>query len=124
GYMDADGYLYITGRKKTVIVLNNGKNVFPEEIEEYLSKIECIAESVVVGREKENGDVELTAVVYPNFDLYPVGMDISVIAEDIKKKVTELNRNLPSFKQIRNIDVRKTEFEKTTSKKIKRFLVK
>ena len=124
GYMDADGYLYITGRKKTVIVLNNGKNVFPEEIEEYLAKIECISESVVVGRKKENGDVELTAVVYPNFELYPVGMDISVIAEDIKKKVTELNRNLPSFKQIRNIDVRKTEFEKTTSKKIKRFLVK
>ncbi len=124
GYMDSDGYLYITGRKKTVIVLSNGKNVFPEEIEEYLDKIDSIAESVVVGRQKDNGETEVTAVVYPNFDMYPVGIDIGIIAEDIKKKVTELNRHLPTFKQIRNIDVRKTEFEKTTSRKIKRFLVK
>lgn len=52
GYMDGDGYIYITGRKKSVIVLNNGKNVFPEEIEEYLGNIDSIAESVVVGRKK------------------------------------------------------------------------
>ena len=123
GYMDSDGYIFITGRKKTVIVLENGKNVFPEEIEEYLSKIDSIAECVVVGREKD-GAVALTAVIYPDFSAYPDGEPIDNIAADIKKQVLELNRRLPSFKQIRNIDIRKTEFEKTTSKKIKRFLVK
>ena len=123
GYMDSDGYIFITGRKKTVIVLENGKNVFPEEIEEYLLKIDNIAECVVVGREKD-GAVALTAVIYPDFSAYPDGEPIDNIAADIKKQVLELNRRLPSFKQIRNIDIRKTEFEKTTSKKIKRFLVK
>lgn len=123
GYMDSDGYIFITGRKKTVIVLENGKNVFPEEIEEYLLKIDNIAECVVVGREKD-GAVVLTAVIYPDFSAYPDGEPIDNIAADIKKQVLELNRRLPSFKQIRNIDIRKTEFEKTTSKKIKRFLVK
>ncbi|MBO7273333.1 MAG: AMP-binding protein, partial [Clostridia bacterium] len=54
GYMDEDGYIYITGRKKSVIVLENGKNVFPEEIEEYLSRLETVGESVVVGRKKED----------------------------------------------------------------------
>jgi len=125
GYMDSDGYIYITGRKKSVIVLNNGKNVFPEEIEEYLGKIENIKECVVVGRDKGDGsEIMLTAVVFPDFDAYPEDEPIDNIADDIKKQVLELNRSLPSFKQIRNIDIRKTEFEKTTTRKIKRFLVK
>lgn len=125
GYMDSDGYIYITGRKKSVIVLNNGKNVFPEEIEEYLEKIESIKECVVVGRDKGDGsEIMLTAVIYPDFDAYPEGETIDNIAADIKKQVLELNRKLTSFKQIRNIDIRKTEFEKTTTRKIKRFLVK
>ena len=125
GYMDSEGYIYITGRKKSVIVLNNGKNVFPEEIEEYLGKIESIKECVVVGRDKGDGsEIMLTAVVFPDFDAYPADESIDNIAEDIKKQVLEINRKLPSFKQIRNIDIRKTEFEKTTTRKIKRFLVK
>lgn len=125
GYMDSEGYIYITGRKKSVIVLNNGKNVFPEEIEEYLSKIEVIKECVVVGRDKGDGsEIMLTAVVFPDFDAYPDGEPIDNIADDIKKQILDMNRQLPSFKQIRNIDIRKTEFEKTTTRKIKRFLVK
>ena len=125
GHMDKDGYLYITGRCKSVIVLENGKNVFPEEIEEYLEDISEIAECVVVGRKKEGGEeVVLTAVVYPDFNAYEKGADISDIAADIKSKITLLNKKLPSFKQIRNIEIRKTEFEKTTTRKIKRFLVK
>lgn len=125
GYMDSDKYIYITGRKKSVIVLNNGKNVFPEEIEEYLAKIESIKECVVIGRDKGDGsEVMLTAVIFPDFAAYPENEAIDVIAEDIKKQVLDLNRELPSFKQIRNIEIRKTEFEKTTTKKIKRFLVK
>lgn len=125
GYMDSDGYIYITGREKNMIVLNNGKNVFPEEIEEYLLKIENICEAVVVGRTKDDSDeIVLTAIVYPDFNTYDKNADINDIGADIKQKVLELNKKLPTFKQIRNIEIRKTEFEKTTTRKIKRFLVK
>ena len=125
GRMDSDGYIYITGRCKSVIVLENGKNVFPEEIEEYLADIPGIAECVVVGRKKPEGEeVVLTAVIYPDFNAYEKNVEIETVASDIKKKITELNKKMPSFKQIRNIEIRKTEFEKTTTRKIKRFLVK
>lgn len=123
GYMDNDGYIYITGRKKNVIVLENGKNVFPEEIEEYLSGIETIAESVVVGR-TQGENVILTAIIYPAFDKFPKGTDISQISESIKASINAMNKKLPSFKQVRNIELRQAEFEKTTSRKIKRYLVK
>lgn len=123
GYMDKDGYIYITGRKKNVIVLNNGKNVFPEEIEEYLDKIDVINECVVVGRKnKESGEVVLTAVVYPAFELIPQ-KEISDVAAVVKERISEVNKKLPGFKQIRNVEIKKTEFEKTSSKKIKRFTV-
>lgn len=123
GYMDNDGYIYITGRKKNVIVLENGKNVFPEEIEEYLSNIETIAESVVVGR-TQGENVILTAIIYPAFDKFAKGTEISEISESIKNSINALNKKLPGFKQVRNIELRQTEFEKTTSRKIKRYLVK
>ena len=124
GHMDKDGYIYITGRCKSVIVLENGKNVFPEEIEEYLEEVAEIAECVVVGRKKPEGEeVVLTAVVYPDFNAYAKNTDISDIAADIKAKVMALNKKLPSFKQIRNIEIRPTDFEKTSTRKIKRFLV-
>lgn len=123
GYMDNDGYIYITGRKKSVIVLENGKNVFPEEIEEYLSNIETIAESVVVGR-RDGESVVLTAIIFPAFDKFEKGTDISVIADSIKGSINAMNKKLPTFKQVRNIELRQDEFEKTTSRKIKRYLVK
>ena len=125
GYMDKDGYITITGRMKSVIVLDNGKNVFPEEIEEYLEKIELITESVVVGREEEDGSTKLTAVIFPNqacFEEKFAGQDTDIYKE-IQKEITNLNKKLPSFKQIHKLEFRKTEFEKTSSKKIKRFLV-
>ncbi len=122
GYMDGDGYFYITGRLKTVIVLENGKNIFPEEIEEYLGDIETIAESVVVGR--QNGvSVSLVAVVYPDMTKFPEGTDLEEIKGAIEKQIQELNRRLPSHKQIKVVEIRDTEFEKTTSRKIKRYLV-
>ncbi|MBE6569262.1 MAG: hypothetical protein E7658_03470 [Ruminococcaceae bacterium] len=123
GYLDEDKYLYITGRMKSVIVLDNGKNVFPEEIEEYLEPISLIAESVVVGRE-ENGSTVLTAVVFPSADAAAAaGLDNAGVQEAIQKEITALNKQLPSFKQIHKIEFRTTEFEKTTSRKIKRHLV-
>ena len=125
GYMDGDGYIYITGRKKSVIVLNNGKNVFPEEIEEYLGNVDSIAESVVVGRKKSDSDeVVLTAIVFPAFDKFEKDTPLDDISEKIKADINEMNKKLPSFKQVRNIELRKTEFEKTTSRNIKRYLVK
>ena len=125
GYMDKDGYIFITGRMKSVIVLENGKNVFPEEIEEYLAGIPEIGEAVVVGRKGEDGEtVLLTAIVYPNPEFFPEGSDREAAYSLIFGKINELNRSLPSFKKIKALELRETEFEKTTSKKIKRQLVK
>ena len=125
GYMDEDGYIFITGRKKSVIVLENGKNVFPEEVEEYLATIPCIAESVVVGRKKPNSDtVVLTAVVFPNFSEFPEGTSIEEITKEVKDRINTLNHSLVGYKQIRADEIRTVEFEKTTTKKIKRQLVK
>ena len=123
GYIDRDGYIFITGRKKNVIILSNGKNVFPEEVEGYLSKCDLISECVVIGRENSNGEIVITAVVYPDFDKCS-DMTDGDIYEAVKAQINEINRSLPSFKQVREVEIRKEEFEKTTSKKIKRFLVK
>ena len=125
GYMDGDGDVYITGRMKSVIVLENGKNVFPEEIEEYLGKIDTICESVVVGRKAPDSDaIILTAVVFPAYDKFPTGASEELIRESIRNSINAMNRRLPGFKQVKAVEYRQTEFEKTTSKKIKRHLVK
>lgn len=125
GYMDADGYVYITGRMKSVIVLENGKNVFPEEIEEYLGSVDLIAESVVVGRKSEDGDsVVLTAIVFPNADKFEETASDEEKLEAIKHAIRRINKKLPSFKQVREVELRNEEFPKTTSKKIRRHLIK
>ena len=124
-YKDEEGFVYITGRMKSVIVLENGKNVFPEEIEEYLDEIDAIAECVVIGRKAPDSDeVLLTVVAYPNYEKLPAGVSEEVIHETIYKQIMQINRRLPSFKQMKALELRSTEFEKTTSKKIKRHLVK
>ncbi len=125
GYMDEDGYIFITGRKKFVIVLENGKNVFPEEIEEYLGTLSCISECVVVGRKKKDSDtVILTAIVYPNFSEFPDDASLDTITEAVKEQINKLNHSIVGYKQIRSVEIRTQEFEKTTSRKIKRHLVK
>ena len=123
GYKDNDGYFYITGRLKSVIVLENGKNIFPEEIEEYLAQIEIIAESVVVGR--QNGSaVNLVAIVFPNLTKFKDDATPEEIYEAVSGAITKLNKKLPSHKQIKKVEIREIEFEKTSSRKIKRYLVK
>jgi long-chain acyl-CoA synthetase len=126
GYMDDDGYIFITGRKKNVIVLENGKNVFPEEIEEYLGQIETIAECVVLGRKmnEESDEITLTALVYPQMDKFDRDAETEVIEETIRGQINKMNHKLVSYKQIRNVEFRYEPFEKTTSKKIKRHLIK
>ncbi len=122
GYMDKDGYIFITGRKKNVIILSNGKNVFPEELEEHLSAVPCILETVVLTRENDLGEQTITAIVVPNMDIFRDSTKEEIYAE-IKNAVNNINKTLPSFKQIRKIEVRYEPFERTTSKKIQRFKV-
>ena len=123
GWMDKDGYVYITGRKKNVIILSNGKNVFPEEIEEYIAPIDIILESVVMARENEAGEPTITAICVPNMELLQDKTD-DEIYEMIKAEIAEINQKLPSYKQIRQVEMRKEVFERTTSKKIQRFKIK
>lgn len=120
GYMDKNNYIYITGRKKNVIILSNGKNIFPEEIEEYLYKCKEICECVVVGKPNQLGETVITVIVYPDYD-YLSGIDDDAVLEAIRESVSRVNKELPTYKQIHGIEIRKTEFDKTTTKKIKRY---
>ncbi|AEY67420.1 AMP-binding protein [Clostridium sp. BNL1100] len=115
GYISKKGYLYITGRKKNLLVLSNGENVSPEELEGKLLELDYINEVIVFGE-----DDFIKAEIYPNYDLFD-GRDIEEIEDVISKKIKEINSQLPMFKQIQKIKIRAIEFEKTTTNKIKRY---
>ncbi|MGN1096000.1 MAG: long-chain fatty acid--CoA ligase, partial [Eubacteriales bacterium] len=124
GYMDDDGFIFITGRKKNVIILSNGKNIFPEELEEYLSSSPLIAECVVVGRKNETGDeTSIAAIVYPDYTMFE-GKTPEEIKAAIQDVVDQTNKKLPQFKHIHEVEIRETEFEKNTSRKIMRYKIK
>ena len=124
GYLGKDNYIYITGRKKNVIILSNGKNVFPEELEEYLSEIPYVKESVVIGRKQNGAEVAITAIVVPDIQHPDLdGKTPSQIYDLVHAAVMAVNKGLPTFKHITGIEIRNEEFEKNTSKKIKRYLV-
>lgn len=114
GYIGKNGYLYITGRKKNLLVLSNGENICPEELEGKLLALDCINEVIVFGE-----DDVIKAEIYPNYDLFE-GRDIEEIEAVISKEIKEINSLLPMFKQIQKIKLRANEFEKTTTNKIKR----
>lgn len=125
GCMDADGYIYITGRKKNIIILSNGKNIFPEEIEEHLYTSPLIGECVVIGRKNSAGDTRITAVIYPSDEAVELeGKSEEEKLALIRDAVNTINRSLPVYKQVRDVELRSEEFEKTTTRKIKRSLVK
>lgn len=122
GYTDEDGFIYITGRKKNIIILDNGKNVFPEELEEYIYRSPLVAECVVAGKKTEDGSTVICAQIYPDFEkAKEQGIEgIENIKDTLHDYVQNLNKTLPLFKQIRSVEIRKSEFDKTTTKKIKR----
>lgn len=131
GFFDEDGFLHIAGRKKNVIIANNGKNVFPEEIEDLLNRSPFIQECMVYGEQDEKHDEVIAAQIVTdaeafieyseknNVQITPELVN-SIISEEIKK----VNKELANYKQIRKFYIRDTEFEKTTTQKIKRYLVK
>ena len=123
GHMDKDGYIFITGRKKNLIILSNGKNVSPEEIEEYIEPLDVVLECVVMARPNAAGEPTITALVVPNKEIL-AGKTDEEIYDIVKEKIAEINLKLPSYKQVRQIEIRKEEFERTTSKKIQRFKIK
>ncbi|MDF2987631.1 MAG: AMP-forming long-chain acyl-CoA synthetase [Eubacterium sp.] len=128
GYIDEEGYVYITGRKKNVIVTKNGKNIFPEEVEAYLAKCPYVKESLVWGRfYEESGETEVNAQIVVDIDEIKDRLKLNIISNDevyrlIQSEIKEINKLMPLYKRIRDFTVREEEFAKTTTKKIKRYV--
>lgn len=130
GYLDDEGYLFITGRCKNVIVTQNGKNIYPEEIELMLGNIPEIKESMVYGKQdaekKNDKELIITAKVIPNYEEieknHGKGLTDEQVYDIIWEKIKEVNRQLTSYKAIKRLEIKKDEFEKTTTMKIKRYV--
>jgi long-chain acyl-CoA synthetase len=126
GYMDKEKFVYITGKKKNVIVTKNGKNIFPEEIEYLLLKSPYIQE-VLVYASDEAGDTIVKANIFPNFEKIEEDFKNGVISSDnveaiIQSEIKNVNKQLVNYKSIRGFNIRETEFSKTTTRKIKRYV--
>lgn len=127
GYIDNDGFLYITGRCKSVIVTQNGKNIYPEEIEYYLNEDPIVEECIVLGVNYENDrETYVTAKILPNQDALKELLNRDKISDDdinkaIKNLISDINKKLPNYKHIKNFKIVKEPLEKTTTQKIKRF---
>lgn len=127
GRVDKNGYLYITGRCKSVIVTKNGKNIYPEEVEYYLNDNPLVSESLVLGIHKEDDDeTYINAQIYPNIEAIAEYLKSSVPTKsEIKKVISDVvssvNKKLPNYKHIKGVIIRDKEFEKTTTQKVKRY---
>ena len=126
GYQDKDGFVHMTGRKKNVLITKNGKNVYPEEIEEVLNNSDYISESMVYSKDKDD-DIKIVADIIVNQEFIDAKFkDEPKTKEEIKEiiwqEVKKINQTLVSYKHITEINIREKEFEKTTTLKIKRYL--
>lgn len=120
GSINKNGQLIINGRKKNLIVLDNGKNVYPEEIENYILSIPYVQEVIVKAKKNEIGqETALFAEVFLNQENIEE-MNVDNIEETLKNDIAETCKELPMYKKISDIEIRKEEFEKTTTNKIKR----
>ena len=127
GKIDNQGYLYITGRCKSVIVTKNGKNIYPEELETYLNDSNLISESLVMGIKKGSDDeTYINAQILPNKEAIQEYLKSSMpTKEEIKKVISDViksvNSKMPNYKHIKDFVIRDQEFEKTTTQKVKRY---
>lgn len=125
GYLDKDGFLFITGRKKDLIVLKNGKKVFPEELETLVNRLEEVEESFVYGMPTENNEdnIKVSVKVVYNEDVVKKkygNIDPKELYEIIWNKIKEINKTLPKYKYIKHMTITKEPLIKTTTNKIKR----
>lgn len=130
GRFDEEGFLHISGRKKNVIIANNGKNVFPEEIEDIINRSPFVHECFVYGEKDQKHDeiIAVQIVIDAEAFIEYTAKNNETINEDLIKKiisqvVKDVNRQLASYKQIKKFYIREREFEKTTTQKIKRYLI-
>ena len=123
GYIDKDGFLFITGRKKNVIVLKNGKNVYPEELEILINNLPYVSESMVYGSSKDDDLVLSVKIVYNKDYVEKKYSDISSdeLKELIWKDIKKINSSLPNYKHIKNLVITDEPMIKTTTQKVKRF---
>ena len=125
GYIDENGFIFITGRQKDMIVLDNGKKIFPEEIEHVLMDLEYIKD-ILVFADNSNGDedLKLTAKIRINKkeiqEIYP-NLEYNQILQKIWNDIKEINTTFPKYKYIKDVLITEEEFIKTTTLKIKRF---
>jgi len=127
GYVDGDGFLYIQGRKKSVVVTPAGKKIYPEEVEAEILKSPYISECLVWGQatDRPGEEVAIEAIVVPNrehFALQRLENGEAFVEKFVRKEVKARCQNLAAFKRVTKLTVRHEELEKTTTKKIKRYL--
>ena len=124
GYITEDGFIYVTGRKKDIIVLQNGKNVYPQEIEFLINKLPYVTESLVYQRGKDKTDTMLCAKIVYDKDLIKEKLGKKTekeYQELIWEKIKEINQQLPVFKNIKKISITTEQLIKTTTQKVKRY---
>ena len=122
--IDDDGFIFISGRKKFVIVLKNGKNIYPEELEALLNKIEGVKESFVYGKLQDDGDYKISAKIVYDEETAPEiygTSDEEKLKDLIWEEVKKVNKEMPAYKYVRQITITNKPLIKTTTQKVKRF---
>ena len=118
GVMDSDGYLYLRGRSKCMILGPSGQNIYPEELEAVINNVMYVVESLVI---EDNGG--LTALIYPDYrQAQNDGLDADGVKAHISECLPEINKQLPNYAQIRKIEFLPEDFERTPKRSIKRYL--
>lgn len=118
GILDEDGFLYIRGRSKTMILSSNGQNIYPEEIEDLLNNKKYVSESLIVTR-----DDKLVALIYPEWEeAKKEGIGEEELKNKMDENLAELNQSIPGYCKISSFQLRDVEFEKTPKRSIKRYL--